>query len=108
MRSCGPARSISAASTLVLGSERIPSTPSGSSANVNVSRSAASTRAGTGPVTCTVGRTLRRQRDAQLQEPRMRGRARDEKYPGVVLARAEGRVRGQQREAQLAGYGVRV
>src|SRR6266545_2329299 len=108
MRSCGPARSRSAASTLVPSSDRIPSTPSGPSASVNVSRSAASTRAGTGPVTCTVGRTLRGERDAELAEPRMRGRARDEKYPGVVLARAEGRVRSEQREAQLAARPVRV
>src|ERR1051326_8047243 len=108
MRSCGPARSSSSPSTVVVSKARIPSAPSTASESVNESASASWTRSGTGPVTCTVGGTLGRERDAQLAQPRIRRRAREEEHARVVLASAERRVRREHGEAQLAARAVRV
>src|SRR3954452_13653352 len=108
MRSCCPARSSSAASTGVVSTDRIPSAPSTPSTSSNESASASCTRAGSSPVTCTVGGTLRAQTDVQLLQPRLGSCTGDDEHPHVVLATSERIVAGKEREAQLAPRAVRV
>src|SRR3954451_22994934 len=108
MRNCGPARSRNAPSTLVVNNVRMPSTPSTLSTRVKEPASASRTRAGTGPVTCTSGRTLRGERHAKLPQFRARRCSRDDEHPGDVGAGAESRVGGKHREPELPACPVRV
>src|SRR4051794_32307194 len=108
MRSCGPARSSNSPSIRVVNTDRIPSTPSMPSASVNDSASASCTGAGSSPVTCTTGGTLRGQADVELLQPRLRGRTGDDEHPNVVPPGPERVVACEQREAELAAGAVRV